>query len=220
DLTVSKKPHSDQVVSGAISVNPSRSRVVSFARRFQITTGEIQFNGIVDDAIVDIQAEYVVPSRFGGDEVKIKLAITGEFADMRLNLTSEPAMDTGAMVSYLTTGRPPGEASVGGTQAAELAVSSLSNLVEGFANTELGLDMVEIQVNPTRGTSLTVGKYVSPRIYVSLTQPLVSNDAYQSGDSAHQTSMAIEYELVSWLVAQLASSRNQIEVNLIWEVSF
>jgi hypothetical protein len=65
-----------------------------------------------------------------------------------------------------------------------------------------------------------VGKYVSPRIYVSLTQPLVSNDAYRSGDSAHQSSMAIEYELVSWLVAQLASSRNQIQVNLIWEVSF
>ncbi|HLE57111.1 MAG TPA: translocation/assembly module TamB domain-containing protein, partial [Rhodothermia bacterium] len=220
DLTVSKKPHADQVVSGTISVNPSRSRVVSFARRFDITTGEIQFNGVVDEALVNIHAEYVVPSRFGGDEVKIKLEITGQFADMRLNLTSEPPMDTGAMVSYLTTGRPPGEASVGGTQAAELAVSSLSNLVEGFANSELGLDLVEIQINPTGGTSLTVGKYVSPKVYVSLTQPVVSNDAYQSGHSTHQTAMAIEYELVTWLVAQLASSRNQLQVNLIWEVSF
>jgi translocation and assembly module TamB len=220
DLTVAKNPLAEEIVSGTIEVNPSRSRVISFARKFEITTGEINFNGPVEEALVDVQAQYVVPSRFGGDEVKIKLGVTGQFADLRLELSSEPQMDTGAMVSYLTTGRPPGEGSVGGSQAAELAVSSLSNLVEGFANSELGLDVVEIQVNPTRGTYLKVGKYVSPRVYVSLKQPLVTNDSYQVGDAAHQTEMAIEYELISWLVAQLGSSRNQLNVNLIWEFAF
>lgn len=220
DLTVSKAPLEEEVLSGTITVNPARSRVTTLARKFEITTGTIQFNGVVEEAIVDVKAQYVVPSRFGGDEVKINLGITGQFDDMRLDLSSDPAMDTGAMVSYLTTGRPPGEGSVGGTQAAELAVGSLSTLVEGFANSELGLDVVEIQVNPTRGTYLTVGKYVSPRIYVSLTQPLVTNDSYQVGDAAHQTEMAIEYELISWLVAQVGSSRNQLLVNLVSEFAF
>ena len=174
----------------------------------------------MEEALVDVKAQYVVPSRLGGDEVAIKLAISGLFDQLRLELSSEPEMDTGAMVSYLTTGRPPGEGSVGGSQAAELALGGLSNLVEGFANSELGLDVVEISVHATRGTYLTVGKYVSPRIYVSLTQPLVTNEAYRTGDSASQTEMAIEYELISWLVAQVASSRNQLLVNLIWEFAF
>lgn len=220
DLTIRKRPQQDEVLNGTINVNPSRSRVVTFARKFEITTGTIQFNGPVDDALVDIKAQYVVPSRFGGDEVKINLAIGGQVGDLSLDLSSDPQMDTGSMVSYLATGRPPGEATVGGSQAAELAVSSLSNLVEGFANSELGLDVVDIQVNPTAGTYLTVGKYVSPRVYVSLTQPLVTNDSYQVGDAAHQTEMAIEYELVSWLVAQIGSSRNHLQVNMIWEFAF
>lgn len=220
DLTVRKPPLEENTLNGTINVNPSRSRVVQFARKFEITSGTIQFNGIVDEALVDIKAQYVVPSRYGGDEVKIGLAITGQVGDLNLELTSDPQMDTGAMVSYLTTGRPPGEGSVGGSQAAELAVSSLSNLVEGFANSQLGLDVVDIQVNPAAGTYLTVGKYVSPKVYVSLTQPLVTSSSYQVGDAAHQTEATIEYELVSWLVAQIASSRNHLQVNMVWEFAF
>ena len=101
-----------------------------------------------------------------------------------------------------------------------MAVNSLGGLVEGFANQELGLDVVEIQASPMRGTYLTVGKYLSPRVYASFTQPIITNDNYGVGDATHQTEVAIEYELVSWLLAKVKPSRNQVAVNLIWEFAF
>ena len=92
--------------------------------------------------------------------------------ELRLDITSEPQMDDASIASYLLTGRPPDQAAVSGEQAAEIAIGGVARVVEGFANENLGLDVVEIEASGTQGTRLTVGKYISPRSYVFVKQPI------------------------------------------------
>ncbi|MFV1980589.1 MAG: translocation/assembly module TamB domain-containing protein, partial [Rhodothermia bacterium] len=220
DLTVKKDPFSEQRIVGTIDVNPSRSRIIQFARRFGVDRGTITFNGLLEDAVIDFRAKYVVPSRFGGDEVRILLAVTGLMDELELDITSEPQMDDAAIASYLLTGRPPDEATVTGEQAAEIAIGGVSRLVESFANENLGLDVVEIEASGTQGTRLTVGKYISPKTYVFVKQPLTSSESTNDKNGSRGTEIGLEYELYSWLISEISSRRGNFWGNLRWQISY
>jgi hypothetical protein len=100
-------------------------------------------------------------------------------------------MENADIVSYIATGRPAastfalGDAEAdaetpetdppGGGLAetgAAIAVGQILSSIETAAQTGVGLDVVEIRQDGTRGATLAAGKYVSPRLYLGFSQSL------------------------------------------------
>jgi len=213
DIDVTKLPNADPNLVGTVEVNPSRSNIVQFGKKFNIKTGEITLTGPIEELLINLNAEYVVPSRRGGEEVTINLTLTGRQDDLKTTLSSDPQRSTVDIISYIATGRPADE-SVDGTGDAvtDLAVGQLSSLVEGFAGDQLGLDVFEIEFNTTDGAEVTLGKYLSRDLYVSFSQALSEDE--------RQSRIAMEYELYKWLLLQLERRDNSLKFNLLWEYAF
>ncbi len=213
DVDVTKQPNGEPILVGIVKVNPSRSKIVQFGKRFDIRTGEVTFTGPLEEALLNIDAQYVVPSRRGGDEVSINLKLSGRQDDLKTSLSSEPLRSTVDIISYLATGRPANESVDGAGEAVtDLAVGQLSSLIEGFAGDQLGLDVFEVEFNTTDGTEVTLGKYLSREFYVSFSQALSEDD--------RESSIAVEYELFKWLQLQLERRDSALKFNLLWEYAF
>ncbi len=223
DLNVTKQPRMDPQLFGTIDVVPQRSFVDYFGKRFDISSGQLVFNGDPLQFFLDVQARHEVRSALSRTEaqVVITLDITGRYGELTIEPGSEPDMPMTDIVSYLATGRPAGSflnLQVG----RDLAFGQLTSLVEGFASEEFGLDVVEIQYDPIRENyELVAGKYVSPKFFVSLTQGFGSGPDQQAdaGPGAN-TEVTLEYEFYKWLLVRLIGGREELNLNLLWETSY
>lgn len=227
NLDVNKEPFSDMQIFGTIEVIPERSYIAQFGRRFTITTGEIAFNGMVESAVMDIAAEYRVPSRQGaGPEAVILINLEGNLDNPEFTLGSEPEMDNTDIISYIATGQPAGATfrNTGGVllgEGASLAAAQLTGLIEGVAAAELGLDVVEIQHNGLRGAELVAGKYLSQGVFVYIQQPVsFTSTSKVPGEVNHATQVTLEYQVIDWLLLRLLSRGASFGLNLIWEYAY
>lgn len=227
-LDVSKKPLSELSAFGVIEVIPDRSRIDQFGRRFEIEQGTLTFNGAVDEPDMNLRAVYNVRSRRSqANEVTIRLQADGSPQDLEVTFSSDPAMDLADIISYIATGRPASQSlQFGGTategylqSAAGLAVGPITSLVENIAGSGLGLDVVEIEQDESSGLMLTAGKYVSPRFFVSVSQPIDLSSSSQSS-SGNSTEVTMEYEILRSLLVSLLSSGTVLRVNLRWETAY
>ncbi len=234
DLDLRKQPGGEINLFGDIEVIPERSRVIQFGRRFDIASGEIQFNGPLTEMLLDVNAEYQVRtqrSREAGPT--ITLGITGRLDDLELELGSEPQMETADIVSYIATGRPAdqslqfgsgGGADGGGLlgQGAGLALGQLASAIEGVAAKDLGLDVIEIEQDGLRGTRLTAGRYFSRRLYASISQPISYGNQATDSRAAEErpTVVTLEYEVSSALLARLIRDGSAVRMNLQWEFAY
>ncbi|NNE71786.1 MAG: hypothetical protein HKN29_15685 [Rhodothermales bacterium] len=227
-IDVSKQPLSDIRVFGTIEVIPDRSRIVQFGRTFEIEQGTLTFNGPAEEPDMDLRAVYNVRSRVSqSNEVTIRLQAEGSPQDLEVTFSSDPAMDLADIISYIATGRPASQSlQFGGTStegylqsAAGLAVGPITSLVENIAGSGLGLDVVEIEQDEQSGLMLTAGKYVSPRFYVSVSQPIDLSSSSQSS-TGNATEVTMEYEILRSLLVSLLSRGTVLQVNLRWETAY
>ena len=164
----------------SIEVNPDRSTIKQFGRKFRIAEGSVSFNGPLEEMMMNMSAEYEVQSRLnpGQPEVVITLTISGRLDDLELTLSSDPPLENTDIVSYIATGRPASESlqfsqnAMNNQRLVGIAASQLAGVVEGIAAEGLGLDVVDIQQDGLKGTRLTAGKYVSPRLFIGVSQPI------------------------------------------------
>jgi len=205
----------------SIEVVPDRSIIRQFGRNFRITEGVASFNGPVEEMQMQIEAEYEVPSRLnpGQPEVVITLRLDGRLDDLAFNLSSDPAMENTDIVSYIATGRPASESlQFGGTDfnnqvLVGVAASQLAGLVEGVASQSLGLDVVSIEQDGLKGTRLTAGKYVTPRLFVGVTHPLtLSNES--TAFEHDERELTLEYKVLEYLLLQLLADASDSPVRL------
>jgi translocation and assembly module TamB len=231
NLDVRKRPHTEPTVYGDISVIPENSRIEQFGRRFNIERGNLTFTGSALEPDIDLAGAYRVPSRgTGTDEVVIRLIATGRLDDLRVTFSSDPAMELADVISYIATGRPAsGSLQFGGgtsgsylSTAAGLAVGPISSLMEEFALAGLGLDVVEIENDGIRGLTLTVGKYVSPDFYVSVSQPIALSGSTESSNQGQErsTQVTMEYEIVRRVLLSLLNRGSVLRINLRWEHAY
>lgn len=227
-LDLAKEHFQDVNIFGTIEVVPQRSRIVQFGRRFDITTGTLTFNGPANDPLIAISAEHQ-PRPFGRtageDEVVITLNLDGRMTDqLDLQLGSEPQMPNADILSYLATGRPAssslwlgggGEEVLGG-----LALDQITMLMEGIASAGLGLDVVTIEQRS--GTQhLTAGSYVSPRLFLAVSQPIGDlTGTRATGVRDNTPTITVEYEVTNWLLVQLLQHAQSVNVNLQWEYAY
>ncbi len=211
----------DLILFRSIEVVPDRSVIKQFGRNFRITEGVASFNGPVEEMLMQVEAEYEVPSRLnpGQPEVVVTLRLDGRLDDLAFNLSSDPAMDNTDIVSYIATGRPASESlQFGGTEfnnqvIVGVAAAQLAGIVEGIASQSLGLDVVSIEQDGLNGTRLTAGKYVTPRLFVGVTHPITfSSDANVLVDEERE--LTLEYKVLEYLLLQLLADASDSPVRL------
>ncbi len=234
-LSVQKEPYQDLQLFGTIEVIPERSYIVQFGKRFEITEGTLSFNGPADDPELNLKARYVVPSRTDqSSQVTILLSVSGRLERLNLEFSSEnpSGLELPDIISYIVFGRPAGQAlaslapgSNGGGggllgRGAGLALGQLAGVVEGLAGEELGLDVVEIEPDGLQGAKLTVGKYVSPRLFAAVSRPIAFGNKAATQRTEVYTEFTVEYTIFDAMIVRITSRGTTMRINLLWRYAY
>jgi len=227
DLDVQKNPdETDPRIFGTINVLGERSTLRQFGQEFQITEGALTFNGDPYTPSLNLEAVYDQRARgTQGSEVRITLSLTGRPDNLTPTLSSEPPMNTRNILSYLATGRPANELlsgdTEGGSLATQVALGQATNFVENLAASELGLDVVRLQVRPEGTSYLTVGRYLTPRLFASIEQPVLNTSSDPSTQStAFIPDVTLEYQFTDYLLLRTRSSQQSLQLNLLLEYAY
>jgi translocation and assembly module TamB len=226
DLDVEKTADADAQVFGSIEVVEARSTLRQFGQEFQITQGTLTFNGDPAMPYLDLTAVYEQRAQGSQEsEVQITLSLSGRPDTLSPTLSSEPPMDTRNILSYLATGRPADALfsgdSEGGSLATQVALGQASNFVENLAASELGLDVVRLEVRTEGASYLTVGRYLTPRFFASIEQPVLTSSA-QTGvqSTAYIPDVTLEYQLTDVLQLRSRSSQESLRLDLFFEYAY
>jgi translocation and assembly module TamB len=169
----------------------------SYGIKLDVTRGNIIFDGgPVDRASLDIMAIRVFnPGKF--DEIKAGVTVTGTPLSPLIKLYSDPPMTETDVLSYMVLGRPI-KAGAESNQTALLLKSASAVLgstkaggIQDQIQQRLGIDTLDVQEGPkstfasSRTTTsssttlnnslMTVGKYLSPDLYVSYGRSLFND---------------------------------------------
>lgn len=225
DLEVTKEHgEDDPQVFGTIQVLEERSTLRQFGREFHITEGALTFNG--DPATPYLVLSAVYEKRAPGTqgtEVQITLRLEGRPDDLTPTLSSEPPMETRDILSYLATGRPANElrsGTGGGNLATQVALGQAAAFVENLGASELGLDVVRVQIRSSGASYLTVGRYFTPRFFVSLEQPVATSNLSGLQTNEYLPDLTLEYHLLDTLMLRGVSARQSLQLHLLFEYAY
>ncbi len=190
---------------------------IDFAgRRFILTRGEILFDRLTpNNPVLDLRAEYTT-----GNGTVAAIVISGRAATPVVALQSTPALPQEDIMALVLFGKPATELTAFESLQMAQALAQLGGIGPfgggggtGAARRALGLDMLNLDLDPDSGTSstLTVGKYVTDGLFVSATQ-----DA--RGESG---SVRVQYEINRNIVleTELKQSGDQT-ISANWKKDF
>jgi len=138
----------------------------ALARKLDIERGRLMFGGgLLADPAVDIRAIKEFP------DVKAGVNVRGSLREPRLSFFSEPTIPQAQIVSLLLAGgslQSVQDQSRAGTPGAQQEVAGqAAALLAAQLGTKLGLPDISVESTLSNETSLVLGKYLSPRMYVS-----------------------------------------------------
>ncbi|MFT3897425.1 MAG: translocation/assembly module TamB domain-containing protein [Thermomonas sp.] len=161
-LKVRAVPGREMRGQGALEV---AGRYTAYGQKLDITRGRLLWsNTPVGDPILDVRAERVV-----GD-VTAGIRVEGRASAPRATVYSDPAKSDSEALSYLALGRPLD--SLSGDEARQLgaaksALNAGTGLIASELGARLGLDDAGVTQSRALGSDvLSVGKYLSPKLYV------------------------------------------------------
>ena len=196
---------------GQVEPIPGRGELNLYGRSFQVAEGDIALRGPIEAIALDVTAQYRVPTQGDPDDedVLISVRATGRPDSLDLEFQAEPAMPQEDIVSYIVTGRPASDNPLvdqqgGGVNATQVAINQLAENLGGAAGEELGFDVFTIRQEPEQGLTLTAGRYLSSRFFVSLQQPLrIGTTTDQQATGATGPGFELEYAWRRWLRSTL-----------------
>lgn len=156
------RPGRETVASGSLDID---GRYRAYGQKLQITRGRLVWsNTAFSDPLIDIRAEREV-----GD-VTAGIDVSGRASAPIASVWSDPATSESEALAYLTLGRPLSSANADENRQLSAATAALSagNLLASQLGAKIGLD--DAGVSESRalgGTVVGIGKYLSPRLYVS-----------------------------------------------------
>ena len=140
----------------------------AFGRKLNIERGRLQFAGTaLDDPQLDILAQRKL------EDVTAKLRVTGTAQHPALDVFTDPATSQTDAMAYLITGKAAsdvhGEEGAMVSSAAQSVGSVLGNRLAKKLGGKMGfIDEIGVEQNADLGgNAFTVGKYLSPRFFVS-----------------------------------------------------
>jgi len=161
-LRVRAVPGREMRGQGALDV---AGRYTAYGQKLDITRGRLLWsNTPVGDPILDVRAERVV-----GD-VTAGIRVEGRASAPRATVYSDPAKSESEALSYLALGRPLD--SLSGDEARQLgaaksALNAGTGLIASELGSRIGLDDAGVTESRALGSDvLSVGKYLSPKLYV------------------------------------------------------
>jgi translocation and assembly module TamB len=148
---------------------------LALARKLDIERGRLIFNGgLLIDPAVDIRAVKVFP------DVKAGVNVRGTLREPRLSFFSEPSIPQSQIVSLLLAGGgledTQAVAGPGNSGASQQAAGQAAALLAAQLGSRIGLQDISVESSGrqdsetgrvSNDTSLVLGKYLSPRLYVS-----------------------------------------------------
>lgn len=170
-LAMRQRPGRAATASGTLEVTGDYR---AYGQALSIRRARLGYaDSAVDNPTLDIRAERAF------DDVTVGVQVRGSARRPETTVTSRPAMDTSEALSWLVFGRPLSTATGAESQqldAAAMALGAGGNLVAQQVGARLGLD--EAGISDSRnlgGAALTVGKYLSPRLFISYGVSLVGS---------------------------------------------
>ena len=160
-ITLRDRPGRASVARGGVQVG---GEYKAYGQDLKITRGQLSYASTpLDNPSLDLRAEREI------DDITVGVQVRGTALAPQLTLWSDPALDQAEQLSYLVLGRPLRSASqADGSQLSQAAAAFGGNLLAQRLGARMGLD--EVGVADSRalgGAALTVGKYLSPKLYVS-----------------------------------------------------
>lgn len=147
----------------------------SYGSKLEIRRGRLLYSGgPLDQPTLDILALRTV-----GD-IEAGVAVTGSLQKPVVRLSSDPAMPDTDILAYIALGQPLGagteQFNAVNAAAGALLTRGQSVILQDQLKRQLGLDVIGIEgSDPASGPMLTIGKYLSPRLYLSIGQSLFTN---------------------------------------------
>lgn len=169
---------SPQRVTGKGEIKVVEGKYGIYGVILDIEGGRLFFaGGPVENPTLDIQALRTV------DEVKAGVVVTGTLQQPLVKLYSEPAMSDTDILSYIVLGHPAGqdreEAALLMQAAAALLSRGESVALQDQIRSRLGVDVIDIESGEgeVSRSLITVGKYLSSRLYISYGYALLSGES-------------------------------------------
>ncbi|MEI7036596.1 translocation/assembly module TamB domain-containing protein [Fulvimonas yonginensis] len=171
-LTVIEQPGRTTRGQGQIGVSGTYS---AYGQDLHIEQGKLLFAGTpIDNPGLDLRAvRKLNPNATIDEGQEVGLLVSGTAQRPVLTVFSNPPMEQSDALSYLITGKPlsqvnGGEGNMVGAAAQALG-SAAGDLLAKRIGARLGIDEIGVSSNEALGgeSAFTVGKYLSPRLYLS-----------------------------------------------------
>jgi translocation and assembly module TamB len=140
----------------------------AFGRKLNIERGRLQYAGTpLDDPQLDILAVRKI------DDITARLRVTGSALRPKLDVSTDPAMSQTEAMAYLLTGKSASDLHGDDGAAVQSAAQSVGSVLGNRLAKKLGgrmsfVDEIGVeQNNDLGGSAFTVGKYLSPKLFVS-----------------------------------------------------
>ena len=154
------RPNESAVGSGELEVN--EGEYSAYGRELEIERGRLLFTGgPVTDPGVDLRASRELPGYTVG------VIARGPLRRPQLTLFSEPSLPQAQIASMLIVGRSSIQGDPGATDGDVSASEQGGAFLAGQLGRYVGLDDVGLTQDADAGSQLVLGKYLSPRLYVS-----------------------------------------------------
>jgi translocation and assembly module TamB len=169
----------DAITRGTGELSVAEGQYTAYARKLDVQRGRLIFTGgPIDDPGIDVRAQKQFPDVTAGVNVR------GTLLQPHLSFFSDPPLPQSQIVSLILAG--------GSLQSAQnssnAALGQGAALLAAQLGSRVGVPDVSLETDPIANeTSLVLGRYLSPRLYVSygvsLTQQLnVVKMRYTLGD--------------------------------------
>lgn len=206
DVLLIDPPGQPASATGELSIRDGRYE--AYGQQLSITTGRLLFaGGAVTEPGLDIKAE-----RKPDPDVKVGVVVRGSLLAPDFKVYSDPAMSQSAQLSWLVLGRPPQSDTSDSESSALQSAALMLGLNQGESlgkrvGAQLGLDEVTVSKEAgadTTQSSLLVGKYLTPDLFVS----------YGIGLFEPAATLRLRYALSSrWkLVGETAAMRSSADL--------
>ena len=174
------------LAKGQVSVEKGRYR--GYGIDLAIDRGRIIFSNVpVDLGALDILAVRKIRTPKEFNDIRAGVTITGTIRTPQVKLYSEPAMSEADIISYTLFGKPMGKGDKTAQAAYILRAAGMllskdeAGSLQDQVGKVLGIDTIEIETVEGKKDTLadsvvTVGKYLSPELYVAFGRSLFSGE--------------------------------------------
>jgi translocation and assembly module TamB len=161
----------DNVTTGTGELSILDGKYSAYGRQLDIQRGRLIFNGgVVSDPGIDIRAVKVFPDVTAGINVR------GSLRQPRISYFSDPSLTQSQILSLLLAGGSLESVQNRQNGAAAQMLAQGGAILAQQIGSKVGIQDVGLESDLTNDTSLVLGRYLSPRLYisygVSLTQQL------------------------------------------------